>query len=236
MQKGRPEYLTNFYARRILRIFPLYYAAVLGLAFLAPHLPAFSRDAFVQDAHRWRWWALAYLANVPVLRTNQVLSPTMGHFWSLSVEEQFYLLWPLLVSQASRRGLIRASLLLLVVAFTCRAVLVSLGTHDGSIWMFTPCRMDGLLVGAVVAIALRSDWGARVLSMGWQAPAGFGGRDDFRSDLGDLAPRSPVFLLFAAPAVACVSGAIIASSTSRADGTYREPVISHPDPGVLGKI
>jgi peptidoglycan/LPS O-acetylase OafA/YrhL len=80
-----------------------------------------------------------------------VLGLNFGHFWSLGVEEQFYLLWPLIVWRIDPRNLPR---LCGVLAFSCiclRLVFVAEGVSPNAIYTFTLCRMDALLAGAWIA-------------------------------------------------------------------------------------
>jgi len=97
--KASPDYFRVFYIRRALRIFPLYYGilaiAWLTVIFITP------RDRAVltgNDSMAWYW---LYASNIGMVVKGQWLaSPTwvsLGHFWSLAVEEQFYLIWPLVV-------------------------------------------------------------------------------------------------------------------------------------------
>ena len=82
---GRTAVLKNFYARRFLRIFPLFYAT-LALTFLLG----------VPTVRQFIWWLMFYLGNVLLALHGQWLSG-IAHFWSLAVEEQFYLVWPVLI-------------------------------------------------------------------------------------------------------------------------------------------
>jgi peptidoglycan/LPS O-acetylase OafA/YrhL len=87
----RSHALKTFFARRVLRIFPLYYFVLFLLtAFDVGTL----RQAF--------WWNVSYLSNFYFIKTEQ-WAPTFSHFWSLSVEEHFYLVWPLLLLFIPRR-------------------------------------------------------------------------------------------------------------------------------------
>jgi peptidoglycan/LPS O-acetylase OafA/YrhL len=99
----RPSWWKTFYIRRTLRIFPLYYTALLGAMFV--HLSL--RRSWSSIAPVWPYFF--YLQDIPALVRFEVLSPlfSLGHFWSLAVEEHFYLVWPFLLSLANRRDRVR---------------------------------------------------------------------------------------------------------------------------------
>lgn len=89
-----PHWWRNFYMRRTLRIFPLYYASLV-LVFLTA---AIAGNALFCAKHLW-YFAL-YLQNIPLPVNANLGSPlVLAHFWSLAVEEQFYLLWPFLLTR-----------------------------------------------------------------------------------------------------------------------------------------
>ena len=94
-----------------------------------------------------------------------------GVTWSLAVEEQFYLVWPAVVFFVARRWLLPTCLALIVGAIATRFVLI--GQQVVDIYYLTPCRLDALVVGAVLAIVpLPSVWLGRlaaVLGIGWLA-------------------------------------------------------------------
>ncbi len=81
-------------------------------------------------------------------------------FWSLSIEEQFYLLWPLFVWCMGRRSLMRLCLALAATSFFLRLMVILSGAWPHVAYFATPCRVDGLLAGSFVALAWRerTDW------------------------------------------------------------------------------
>lgn len=107
--KGKPGFFKNFYARRFLRIFPLYYFALFLVFWVGPHV--ISYDAPALDMIRRQGWMWSYLANIPG-NGNWDLSHSfmLGHFWSLAVEEHFYLLWPAVVLLSDSKTLGRICL------------------------------------------------------------------------------------------------------------------------------
>src|SRR4051812_2558873 len=148
--KGEEGYYRNFYARRALRVWPLYYALLIVVLVLIPR--------FRHEAHELGrfspWYYFLFLQNLfPFGGFVLVLTPT----WSLGVEEQFYLVWPLLISLVSRRFfpfLIAAGL---VVLPFLRLATFSLTRDWIYTYILTFCRADALLVGAALAYWMRSE-------------------------------------------------------------------------------
>jgi len=159
--KGEPHYFRNFYARRTLRIFPLYYS-VLALLFLVlpsvAALPPALEESRVHQA--WMW---TYTANFYIAAKASWALPYVSHFWSLAIEEHFYLLWPLVVFSFRRETLERICLGVIVAALALRIGLSLLGTSELSISVLTPCRVDTLCVGALLAAMARRDRGVAPL-------------------------------------------------------------------------
>jgi len=159
---GSESYFKNFYARRFLRISPLYYGFLLLLLLLAHPLKS-----------HWSWPRviifLGYLQNLPFglreIGHGSIFYYT-NHLWSLAVEEQFYLLWPLFVFLIhGRKKLMNVALALAGFALGLRIFLI---LHGGLVWIvpykFTPCRMDSLLIGAWLALAMRGKNTERILN------------------------------------------------------------------------
>lgn len=132
--------LKKFWGRRVLRIFPLYYAALIFVQ-LFPEVRTLPQSGSAGDS--WLW---LYLANIPP--TFQNVDTSLPHFWSLSVEEQFYLFWPLLVCWLTPGATLRMCLGLIVAAPIIRAIFV---TQGWSTFYALPCRIDSLAAGAWLA-------------------------------------------------------------------------------------
>lgn len=178
--RSDPEYFRKFYVRRALRIFPLYYAVLLLIFLSTPLLHL-----------HWHWYHLAY----PLYASNflNALLPftntfgfdpwlDLGHFWSLAVEEQFYLVWPIIILLASsRRRIISVCCTLIGSSIILRALFVALYQHHLPIaviysshmyqnlfaqmpsaffyrtflYRVTLFRFDSLAMGGILAMLLR---------------------------------------------------------------------------------
>jgi peptidoglycan/LPS O-acetylase OafA/YrhL len=152
--RGADNFLRSFYTRRALRIFPAYFAAIAVYA-----VAASIWDAQVLQSQPGMGWLLTFTSNVPSLWG--VDSNSFGpltHFWSLAVEEHFYLFWPFAVMLASQKRLIQVTAAIFVVALVSRtlwtiaddaATLYPTALTAGSV--FTLFRADSLAAGAFLA-------------------------------------------------------------------------------------
>jgi peptidoglycan/LPS O-acetylase OafA/YrhL len=122
-QRGGPSFLCNFYMRHVLRVFPVYYATLVGVFIVFPLLTGSASIPL-----RESWWFWVYLQNIPPTFAPAAVSGP-AHFWSLAVEEEFYLVWPLLVLLLGRAGLWRAASIAVLLSVALRAVLVASGHH-----------------------------------------------------------------------------------------------------------
>jgi peptidoglycan/LPS O-acetylase OafA/YrhL len=146
-------YLKRFYWRRSLRIFPLYFACI-GVIAIATAMALGPAAAFLEQ---WPY-LLTYTFNHACLWRECIYPWYWDHLWSLSVEEQFYLIWPALIFFLSRRAL-GWVLVGIVVAtpFLRLAVEISFpgriaGHRIGAIiYMLTACQLDAFACGALVA-------------------------------------------------------------------------------------
>jgi peptidoglycan/LPS O-acetylase OafA/YrhL len=161
--KENPHYFRNFFARRVLRIFPLYYGTLAVIFGLLPALGLLGGPSFepVRQLSPWHW---AYLSNVAwVWHPHGLDSPQIDlrHFWSLSVEEHFYLVWPFVVAFVSRRAVLRLCAGLLLFSLSLRLLLLCAppGNVPQNIIFFTPFHLDGLAAGGFLAALTRGpDW------------------------------------------------------------------------------
>jgi peptidoglycan/LPS O-acetylase OafA/YrhL len=150
--------------RRVLRILPLYYCAVIAffvillpaLRILAPgratitgatHLPAVEQLWYYFHLSNWR---IAY----------GVTYNGIDHFWSLAIEEQFYAIWPLVVFLLSRRALLRACAGVMAVSFALRSlpsVHTAMQQYPHVVYCLTPFRLEPLALGACLAIVISDE-------------------------------------------------------------------------------
>lgn len=154
---GKPHYYRRFIVRRALRILPLYYLCLL-LFTLGSYL--LKDHAQWQALQHWGgpgWFAL-YAGNIRM--ATQAALPPVGSFiplWSLQVEEQFYLLYPLLVASCSLRRLRNVLALSVVVAPLLRGLGILLfPTNSVLCYVLMPCRMDALGMGGLIAVLMRT--------------------------------------------------------------------------------
>lgn len=150
------NYFKKFYMRRLLRIFPLYYGILVLFAIYYTIWP--NSGLHGHDNPAWIW----------IFMTNFVMSwggafGVLDHFWSLAVEEHFYLVWPLTVFLFSRRRLMQLAVALFFLSFGLRIALLLGGTSNEAIYLLTPTRLDALSIGAFLALATLTQEGARKL-------------------------------------------------------------------------
>jgi peptidoglycan/LPS O-acetylase OafA/YrhL len=156
----RPDYFRNYYLRRSLRIFPLYYLLLLALFVMAHVSQGGGGTEYTQMIHQWgspAWFAF-YLANFRMAYTGQFPPvAAYGPLWSLQIEEQFYLLLPLLIRFTRPERLSRWLWLMVFLSPVFR-LLFFLWNPKNYLFQVAllPCRMDGLALGALIALRFRS--------------------------------------------------------------------------------
>jgi peptidoglycan/LPS O-acetylase OafA/YrhL len=143
------NYFSGFYARRALRIFPLYYLALFVTLILVP-LAVRPTPPLLGPALDHQIWLWLFGIN-----WTHGAMPGFGHFWSLAVEEQFYLLWPLVVYRLSPVRLLKTCVVIAMVVFVVRSSLAMTGSSAEALYNSTVCRVDALVFGGAGAALLR---------------------------------------------------------------------------------
>lgn len=159
--KDSPQYFRSFYARRVLRIFPLYFLAValffyVELPWLESRLGAASPRIHAEQI--WYW---TYLVNWHDTLGNML--GAMGHFWSLAIEEQFYLVWPLAIWLCSRKRVPMLCIGAIVVSTVLRLAFDLGGAPAEYLHRATFTRLDTLALGGLLAwVANDEQWTGRL--------------------------------------------------------------------------
>jgi peptidoglycan/LPS O-acetylase OafA/YrhL len=149
---GSRDFFRNFYIRRTLRIFPLYYAVLIFALLLLPHLADVPEWTAVARENQWWYWS--YLSNWGGVFRHSI--PGFTHFWSLAVEEQFYVVWPVMVFTLSRRGLIGLCAIMVATTPLIRFGLHLAGLPPQAGYELTVARWDALAAGALLAVLMRN--------------------------------------------------------------------------------
>ena len=183
----RPDRYRVFYLRRILRIFPLYYAVLFVPVLLYPvfrwqlHVAQWTWPLYLGNYARFVWPG-DVVNNTSVfedLRSRSIPSFTyqIPHLWSLCVEEQFYTLWPVVVFRVSSRERLRNVCLFLVAVIPLLRMLAlhhasAVALRLGLLYRATPFRADALLLGGALALCLRGPEGRHLLAQARKVFAG----------------------------------------------------------------
>jgi peptidoglycan/LPS O-acetylase OafA/YrhL len=253
---AKPEagYFRNFYARRALRIMPLYFGYLLcTLVILPPILSILPLRAYTflapSEITQGDMLSLIfYFANFQIAFTGHYLG-IFHPFWSLAVEEHFYLLWPLVVWSLCRRNLMRVCLVGLAASLGLRVAIIGAGAHEEIARLITPSCLDGLLAGGWLALARRdqADW-AKVRQ--WSLPvivasAGFLlslmlGQMHFIPDLDLRTNRQSIYsgILLNTLGITVMAG-LFSAMTARAvdarQGSWQSRVLGHRSLVAIGK-
>jgi peptidoglycan/LPS O-acetylase OafA/YrhL len=154
--KGRGGFFANFYARRALRIFPLYYGVLCVVLILLPLVVSSPDLDILRSRQIWAW---LYGINILSAARGEFSFPYIDHFWSLAVEEHFYFFWPLVVWLCSRAMLLRVCIGLALGSLLARLIGVTIGVNLLALDVLTPFRLDGLCLGAAFAVYARRPGG-----------------------------------------------------------------------------
>jgi peptidoglycan/LPS O-acetylase OafA/YrhL len=146
--------------RRVLRIFPLYYAVLFALLVGSRVFVSWSSPAMIalQGRQVWLW---TYLTNVHIaVHGSWVFSAEwfdLNHMWSLAVEEHFYLVWPFLVAALSSKAMTRLCVGVVLVGPVARFVAIKFFyVSPITTFVLTPFRVDTLALGGLLAYVLEN--------------------------------------------------------------------------------
>lgn len=209
------HYFRNFYVRRTLRIFPLYYAYLILYFGFVTRFTHFDRARAI-EASSYQSWVWLYATNILICLRGNYIVASVNHFWTLAVEEHFYLVWPALVRFFDVRRMLTVCAAAFLLAIGSRALFSWGGWSLYATNVFTLCRVDSLAVGAAVAVLERSSngtaiagaarrvfWGALGLVTAWELiPSG----NRFGQVLNEVFGSSVVALLFASSITLAVWG------------------------------
>ena len=148
-KRTKGQYFRSFYARRVLRIFPVYYS-LLALEFII--LPLFGIHPAGSDTEKFSYYYWTFTSNyLPLLTGSRLM---LGHLWTIAVEEQFYLCWPLLIYLASEKTLRWLFPVLLALGVGLRIFLLLEGRSFVFVKGIPFTHADGLLLGGWLVFAL----------------------------------------------------------------------------------
>lgn len=143
----------NFLARRALRIFPLYFVALALLLVVVPWIYGSQNPFSAASQRQFALWT--YASNLQMSWENSWCFGRLDHFWSLAVEEHFYLLWPVVVLFCTERNILRIALGIAIVVSVARICCAMLGVCDVALDVLSIFRCDALLIGSALAVAIR---------------------------------------------------------------------------------
>lgn len=133
----RRDYFVKFYGRRFLRIFPLYYFYLALMAVVVSWLlSAGVRPNYMRIYLDQVWSAVLYVYDFFYRAPGFQQSQFLDHFWTLSVEEQFYIVWPLIILLVPRQNLKRLFILFIFLGIVCRSLLYFVYLSGSNAWVF----------------------------------------------------------------------------------------------------
>lgn len=153
---GKKSWIRTFVLRRALRVLPLYFFVIFVCFNIVTLVPMASLDwlrALAQD----QWWYWLHLANFRKIMT--VYDPSVASvgwfstYWSLSIEEHFYLIWPLVLAVVGPRRIGKASVCGIALVLVLRSAVAVSGVDYTYIYYNTFTRLDGLMLGSLLGWA-----------------------------------------------------------------------------------
>lgn len=149
--KSAKDYFGNFYAKRFLRIFPVYYLYITLVFFVFIHLGDIGNTWHEKINQIPLFHYLIHIQNFSIASVDKWPGP-MGITWSLAIEEHFYLIWPLLIFLLNKKWINRILIVILILSPIIRAYF-NFHTHSHlSSYVITFCRLDALSFGSLIAL------------------------------------------------------------------------------------
>ncbi len=151
---GQKSYLKNFYIRRVLRIFPLYYVTLIIFLLIIPRLHTPIDLTYYTNNQVWLW---TYLQNWLYILKHDGNAKALHHLWSLAAEEQFYLLWPLIILLIRKPQFLLLFMSVLLLGVMALRLWVWNNQIADLVYynLYTFSRIDGLCIGSMVALIHR---------------------------------------------------------------------------------
>ena len=235
--KSRDGYFRAFFARRVLRIVPLFYGFLAVVMFVLPHagwLAGPAQSETLSDHQIW-YWTFTFNIWSSIEALDPFVALVHVPLWSIAVEQQFYLAWPFVVLLLPRRSLMAICICLIIAAPFARWLLASTIPDPDQPWALgyaglLPARMDSLAIGALIAAAIRSEPDfARLRSLALPA-AGAAAfvlatiallRDEF-------SPFDTLTFALGLSAFVALFGALLIACIAAPESSWLQTVIAHP--------
>lgn len=149
---GKPGFLGNFYLRRILRIFPLYFTVLIICLLVLPLFPHLNVNLKYYTDHQWWFWL--FVQNWLFILHQPEQNNFLLHLWSIAVEEQFYIIWPFIILFVKKPKPLLAIVLGLLIGIMLARSLLWIYNIEGlkyfNLYIFT--RIDGICIGCALAL------------------------------------------------------------------------------------
>lgn len=139
LERGHGHSIKTFYIRRVLRIFPIYWVVVI--------VTALANKGLIQEAFPWNF---SYLTNFFIMQYGD-WPGNFGHFWSLAVEEQFYLIWPFVIFLFPKKHLLKAFVSFVLIAVVYRYMYYDYSHSYVQTIVGTPACFDAFGLGGILA-------------------------------------------------------------------------------------